>query len=272
MVGNAMLCYGSETDKASPVQQYPILSVAKYLLDGKNIHIEVEGPHPAVLDLQASSKSEAKAMLVKITESRKTAQAAGTHVSAMAIPSSSIPTTTANNIPSTTASKPRWALSLYTFDAEGGEEISITENQQILVTDYDRDDGWWRVETTDGSSGVIPSSYVQFYDSAGDNNNNNAEAVAHPTIGHGTEDVDSAAHDEVEAYMLAKERQQQEDFQQQQQQQQRKIDQQRRDEEERERRRKVQETAQLAEMTRQRQAEEDRRRRETVPRSLVGTG
>jgi hypothetical protein len=262
MVGNAMLCYGSETDKASPVQQYSILSVTKYLFDGKNIHIEAEGPNPAVLDLQASSKSEAKAILVKITESRKAAQAAGTHVSAMATPSS----TTTNNTPCapiTTASEPRWAISLYTFEAEGGEELSITENQQILVTDYDRDDGWWRVETTDGAFGVIPSSFVQFYD-------NNDNEVSRPTIGQGSEDVDSAAHDEVETYMLAKEtreRQQQEDLRQ----QQRKMDQQRRDDEERERRRKVQEAAQLAEMTRQRQAEEDRRKRESIPRSSVGT-
>ncbi|CAO3591343.1 unnamed protein product [Absidia cylindrospora] len=314
LVGNAMLCYGSETDKTSPVQQYPILDVSKYLFDGKNLHIEIDGSNPAVLDLQASSKSEAKAILVKITDSRKVAQVAGTHVSqkmmatAATLPVSS-PTTTAPAPPvittparqltapiaTSSTSEPRWATSLYAFEAEGGEEISIEENQQILVTDYDRDDGWWRVETTDGRSGILPSSYIEFYDDENNTGNNHKDGQQTiPATIHGHhDDVDREAHDEVEAYMrekearehqeqLALERQIEQTEQAERQRRQveaekaaiaaeeeqlRMADQQRRDEEERERRRKVQEAAQRAEVVRQRQMEEDRRKRETTPRS-----
>ncbi|ORZ23245.1 hypothetical protein BCR42DRAFT_446948 [Absidia repens] len=320
LVGNAMLCYGSETDKTSPVQQYPILDVSKYLFDGKNLHIEIDGSNPAVLDLQASSKSEAKAILVKITDSRKVAQVAGTHVSqkmvttATTSPISSSTTTTStlpvtaaptydaparhpstSNATSPSTREPRWATSLYAFDAEGGEEISIEENQQILVTDYDRDDGWWRVETTDGRSGILPTSYIEFYDDANntDNSHNDGQRTV-PDISQGHhDDVDREAHDEVEAYMrekeardrqdqLALERQIEQTEQAERQRRQveaekaaiaaeeeqlRMADQQRRDEEERERRRKVQEAAQRAEVVRQRQMEEDRRKRETTPRS-----
>ncbi|KAI8343537.1 hypothetical protein BC941DRAFT_498554 [Chlamydoabsidia padenii] len=269
MIGNALLCYGSETDKTSPVQQYSILNVVKYLIDGKNIYIDIDAPNPTKLELQATSKSEAKAILGKIIQSHKAAEVAGTRI----IQQEPVAATPIDDNPvthdiSSTPSEPKWAISLYTFDAVGGEEISISENQQILVTDYNRNDGWWRVETIDGSSGVIPSSYVQFYD-----DDHNATLAADDN----NEVVDSAAHDEVEAYLQEQEkRKQQEALQQQQQieqldqiEKQRKMDQSRRDDEERERRRKVQEAAQLAEMTRQRQAEEDRRRRESNPRSLA---
>ncbi|KAI8085032.1 uncharacterized protein BX664DRAFT_338374 [Halteromyces radiatus] len=304
LVGNAMLCYGSETDKTSPVQQYPILDVSKYLFDGKNLHIEIDGSNPAVLDLQASSKSEAKAILVKITDSRKAAQIAGTHISQQqptptiaaptavaSIPSYGTPTksdiSTISAIPTqSSTNEPRWAISLYVFDAEGGEEISVEENQQILVTDYDRDDGWWRVETVDGKSGIIPTTYIQFYDN--DNAITTTQSAASATnVRHDDEDdeVDTAAHDEVEAYMREKElreREKQEALQKEierteqmerqrrqeaEEQRQRLAEQQKREEEERERRRKVQEAAQRAEMARQRQMEEERKNREAAARS-----
>ncbi|KAI9308328.1 hypothetical protein BJ944DRAFT_260437 [Cunninghamella echinulata] len=294
LVGNAMLCYGSETDKISPVQQYPILDVDKYLFDGKNLHIEIGGTNPATLDLQASSKSEAKAIVVKITDSRNTAQIAGTHVNTSPSPtsfdnnnnnvvhnsnalSSSELTANSNNISTTqNSNEPRWAVTLYSFDAEGGEEISIEENQQVLVTDYDRDDGWWRIETVDGKSGIIPTSYIQFYD---DNDKQQ------PTTGAAVvNEVDTAAHDEVEAYLqeqeqkdLIKQRALQKQIEESEQRElqrrmeeeekQHKVEQRRRDEEERERRRKAQEAARLAELARQQQMEEERLQRERSAKS-----
>ncbi|ORZ17196.1 hypothetical protein BCR42DRAFT_450997 [Absidia repens] len=273
LVGNAMLCYGSETDKTSPVQQYPILDVSKYLYNSKTLHIEIDGSNPAVLDLQASSKSEAKAIVVKITDSRKTAQLAATHISQQTTvpPVNNIANSTTNGTKRTITRESRWASSLYAFEAEGGEEISVGENEQILVTDYDRDDGWCRVETVDGKSGILPSSYVQFYDD--DGNQNEMPGTAAENGG-----VDSATSDEVEAYM--RRQQELQDAMQLQDQrssarretqskeiQKRKVDQQTRDKQERERRRRVQEAAQFAEMTRQRQMEDERILRETAPRS-----
>lgn len=184
-VGNGLLCYGSETDTTTPVQQYPILDVTKFLFDGKNLHIEISGSRPAVLDLQASSKSEAKAILVKISDTRSLAQRAATHIkpTTHAPESTSIsygagpksrdaPEGHANppatpphpNQSSPQACEPRWATVLYTFAAESGDEVSVNENEQVLVLDYKREDGWWRVEKTDGRQGIVPSTYVQFSD------------------------------------------------------------------------------------------------------------
>ncbi|KAI8971980.1 hypothetical protein BDF20DRAFT_825269 [Mycotypha africana] len=183
-IGNGMICYGSETDKASPVQQYPILDVTKYLYDGKNLHIEINGSgKDAVLDLQASSKSEAKAILAKIADSTRAAQMSNTHLNQhtserqIAAPAPAITsiqsqhdeqeqqyTTDTHEGEEEPNCEPRWGISLYTFGAEGGDEISVAENEQIYVVDYVRTDGWWRVQKVDGEMGIIPSSYVQFDD------------------------------------------------------------------------------------------------------------
>jgi hypothetical protein len=202
-------------------------------------------------------------------------------------PRHAIPPPTTTTTTTTTTNEPRWAISLYEFTAEGGEEISIAENQQILVTDYDRDDGWWRVETIDGKSGILPTSYVEFHE----DDNNHINSTAAP-VTMTADDVDREAHDEVEAYMRAKEQREREEqaemqlhidrteqLEQQRRRQaeaaaaaeeaERKAEQQRRDEEERERRRKVQEAHQRQEVARQRQMEEERKRRESAVVSRI---
>ncbi|KAI8879312.1 hypothetical protein K501DRAFT_297120 [Backusella circina FSU 941] len=200
-VGNGMICYGSETDKSLPVQQYPILDVTKYLLDSKNLHIEIEGAKSAVLNLQAASKSEAKAILAKITESTRAAQSASTHIN-NATPASPpvqispqppvLPPMQNRQIPPPQPQRatqppvieyqqedeveeeeeeeeganciPKWGISIYNFQAEGGDELSVEENEQLYVLNYERTDGWWRVQKVDGLVGLVPSAYVQFDD------------------------------------------------------------------------------------------------------------
>ncbi|KAI8073889.1 hypothetical protein BC940DRAFT_289441 [Gongronella butleri] len=309
LVGNALLCFGSETDKASPVQQYAILDVAKYLMDGKVLHIEIDQGR-VVLDLQASSKSEAKAIINKISESRQAAQRAGTHVNAsspammtpttpissMSAPSPAIaqpPMPAASPAANANANAARWAISLYDFEAQGGDEVAVQENEQVLVTDADRDDGWWHVETTDGRAGIVPSAYIQFTDedAAPEQQQDHhhahhvhpslpprpapttlAVAAANAAASDDDADVDTAAHDEVEEYLrnrdperqehLALERQIAENERKEMQRRQEEEDRHRRDDEERERRRKAQEAAQRQEIERQRQMEEERRKRE----------
>ncbi|KAG0176379.1 cytoskeletal protein binding protein [Apophysomyces sp. BC1021] len=281
LVGNGMICYGSETDKALPVQQYPILDVSKYLFDGKNLHIEITGTKSAVFDLQASSKSEAKAILVKITDSRKVAQAAATRINPHPAHAIEQPADYAHE-PSSSSShhqtgtkeiteeektvEPKWAIILYSFDAEGIDELVVHENEQVLVLDSSRTDGWWKVENIDGKSGIVPSSYVQFHE---DYNAN-------------TDDADISNDKEMRRQQLEKEERQRQQREEQErdrrrieeeeerlylEKSQRKEEQQKRDEEERERRRKVQEAAQRAEAARQRQIEENHRRKEAERRA-----
>ncbi|KAF7732290.1 cytoskeletal protein binding protein [Apophysomyces ossiformis] len=193
LVGNGMLCYGSETDKVSPVRQFAILDVTNYSQDGKNLHIEIGDATKTVLDFQASSKSEAKAVIVKIEESKLTASAGNPIISTPIPPSTQQSHIThdtqfmeeaasyrqsdqSNQIHEPTAKpepeleipdaacEPKWAIVLYDFEAEGEGEISVKTMEQVLVTDYVSSNEWWTIEHKDGSTGIVPMTYVKFQD------------------------------------------------------------------------------------------------------------
>ncbi|KAI9262560.1 hypothetical protein EDC94DRAFT_608483 [Helicostylum pulchrum] len=310
-IGNGMLCYGSETDKSLPVQQYPILDVTKYLFDGKNLHIEVNGSKNAVLDLQASSKSEAKAILAKIADSTRIAQQSATHLSQqqrqMAAPATPI-VMSAPPLPTAPIQQqqqeeeeeeeeesncvPKWGISIYSFTAEGGDELSVEENEQIYVLDYERTDGWWRVQKVDGDTGLVPSSYVQFDDEE-EADDDTPVVAAGAAVGTAAAAA-AAAHsrmDNVEEIRRKREEeerilQQKRIAQEEERELQRRKDQEerarleeeakrrreeekRREEEERERRKQVQEAAKRAEAARQKQIEEDYRRKEVERKATL---
>lgn len=303
-IGNGMLCYGSETDKSLPVQQYPILDVTKYLFDGKNLHIEVDGSKKAVLDLQASSKSEAKAILVKISDSTRIAQQSATHLTQqqrqMAAPAapvimSPVPVTSPplmiQQQPEEEEEEeesncvPKWGISIYSFKAEGGDELSVEENEQIYVLDYERTDGWWRVQKVDGETGLVPSSYVQFDEEDDDDNMPVAAVVAAASsnpasrmdnveeIRRKREEEERILHQrriaEEEARELQRRKDQEERKRLEEEANRRREEEKRREEEERERRKQVQEAAKRAEAARQKQIEEDYRRKEAERKATL---
>lgn len=311
-IGNGMLCYGSETDKSLPVQQYPILDVTKYLFDGKNLHIEVEGNKQAVLDLQASSKSEAKAILVKISDSTRIAQQSATHLTQqqkqMAAPATPImigapavsapPPAVIQYQPEEEEEEsncvPKWGISIYSFTAEGGDELSVEENEQIYVLDYERTDGWWRIQKVDGETGLVPSSYVQFdddddtpVDSAGAAGlAAGAAAAAAAAAGSAHSRADNVEEirkkreeeerilqqkriAEEEEREMQRRKDQEERKRREEEDNRRREEEKRREEEERDKRRQAQEAAKRAEAARQKQIEEDYRRKEAERKATL---
>lgn len=271
LVGTGMLCYGSETDKALPVQQHPILDVTKYLFDGKTLHIEIGGQQPSELHLQASSKSEAKAIMVKISDSRTIAQKAGVRVA----PESSTasphhqqqqqdhePTPAMPPRPTAAAAAPppsppepesHPAIIMYTFAAEGGDEISVNEGDHVTVLMDDRQDGWCTIRTQRGEQGIVPETYVEMQDhdnAAPTTINEQRPSIPDPMAiqRQREEELLRRQQQEEERAQRARERQEEEERQQAA----------KREQEENERRRKLQEAAQRAEVMRQRQLQQSK--------------
>ncbi|CEH15814.1 Cdc42-interacting protein CIP4 [Ceraceosorus bombacis] len=48
---------------------------------------------------------------------------------------------------------------LYAYDANGDDEVSVSEDEGVIILAGD-DGGWSRVQTASGSSGLVPTSYV----------------------------------------------------------------------------------------------------------------
>ncbi|KAK3558193.1 hypothetical protein QTP86_014010 [Hemibagrus guttatus] len=53
------------------------------------------------------------------------------------------------------------AIALYTFQSENKEEISIQENEELVIFDENSVDGWLQGENSRGERGLFPASYVE---------------------------------------------------------------------------------------------------------------
>ncbi|XP_077424964.1 sorting nexin-33 [Vanacampus margaritifer] len=53
------------------------------------------------------------------------------------------------------------AKALYTFQSENKEEISIQENEDLIIFDENSVDGWFQGENSRGERGLFPASYVE---------------------------------------------------------------------------------------------------------------
>jgi hypothetical protein len=201
LVGNGMLCYGSETDKATPVRQFNTSQVSHVVCDGKHVHIDLTGNQ--TLDFYTASKSEAKSIMTKIDSSKlTTASASSTSLAAPSLASDQqsdisasfhSPAASFQSLPpqqqqlpehprahsplppapvepepvpqpQTPLCEAKWAIALYPFTPESSEETSLAQHEQVLVTDYVGSNDWWVIEHKDGKSGIVPASYVQFQD------------------------------------------------------------------------------------------------------------
>ena len=55
---------------------------------------------------------------------------------------------------------PNAAVVLYDFTADGDDELSVAEGEDLIVLERDSDD-WWKVRNSKGREGVVPASYVE---------------------------------------------------------------------------------------------------------------
>lgn len=77
-------------------------------------------------------------------------------------PAATTPTPTA--VTQEPVCEPKWAIALYTFSPESAEETHLDDLEQVLVTDHVSSAEWWTIEHKDGTSGIVPASYVKFQD------------------------------------------------------------------------------------------------------------
>jgi actin cytoskeleton-regulatory complex protein SLA1 len=55
---------------------------------------------------------------------------------------------------------PNAAVVLYDFTADGDDELTVAEGEDLIVLERDSDD-WWKVRNSKGQEGVVPASYVE---------------------------------------------------------------------------------------------------------------
>lgn len=149
----------------------------------KQIVVVVGGPNPVTLHFHAGSKDNAEEILEKV----KSSKAISTSTTNGASPE---PTRT---VPPVAEAPPRnvhfakdspviippappaeeedeeeeddgaaqdIAVVLYDFKADGEDELSVQEGEQLLVLERDGDE-WWKCRNASGAEGVVPAQYLE---------------------------------------------------------------------------------------------------------------
>ncbi|KDQ64469.1 hypothetical protein JAAARDRAFT_75108 [Jaapia argillacea MUCL 33604] len=91
------------------------------------------------------------------------------------------------------------ATALYDFPADGEDELSVQEGEQLFVLERDGDE-WWKCRNAHGGEGVVPASYLELVAGTATNPHAHEDEV---------EDVDTSAQDaaaQAEAERLEQER------------------------------------------------------------------
>lgn len=70
-------------------------------------------------------------------------------------------TSSATSVPkAASASVQVTATALYDFEAQGDDELPMTEGEILTIMDKSNDD-WWTVKNARGKQGVVPAQYVE---------------------------------------------------------------------------------------------------------------
>jgi actin cytoskeleton-regulatory complex protein SLA1 len=167
----------------------------------KHLHLEIGGAETINLHFNVGSKDTAEAIVKKLESSKSLATNVSSSVplASRASPSPESPAPPAISVSVGTGQKPnrngatvRFAPSpamipspvtpiagdmeeeeeelatqgetgsaLYDFVADGEDELSVKEGEQLIILDRVSSDEWWKCRNVHGAEGVVPASYVE---------------------------------------------------------------------------------------------------------------
>ena len=147
----------------------------------KHVLVEIGGTNSASLHFNAGSRDTAEAIVRKLETSKQLSAPPPERLEEPTVPperprsaSKSVhfdaapaiipdPDDTYEEEPGRRGSQgydPNAAVVLYDFTADGDDELTVAEGEDLIVLERDSDD-WWKVRNTKGREGVVPASYVE---------------------------------------------------------------------------------------------------------------
>jgi hypothetical protein len=146
----------------------------------KHVLVSIGGPSPASLHFNAGSKDTADAIVRKLETSKQMSAPPETLEEPVASPErprSAAKTVHFDNAPAIIPDPeeseeeepepevpqeydPNAAVVLYDFTADGDDELTVAEGEDLIALETDSDD-WWKVRNSEGREGVVPASYVE---------------------------------------------------------------------------------------------------------------
>ncbi|CAG8456662.1 8276_t:CDS:10 [Gigaspora rosea] len=176
-IGGENIYYASETDK-TPVQIWKISDVEDVKYEKKNVTIKFGSPKSATFNFQTASKSDAEAIYRQYGECAASLELPTVNIDASSIksprPSSAhdsqnteesesqadVEENETEEVNEMELPQPKIGIALYNFDAQGDDEISIQEGDEVWIIDDVSSNEWWKCRKDD-EEGMVPSSYIK---------------------------------------------------------------------------------------------------------------
>jgi len=161
----------------SPVKQYPITDLgsvsqpsSKQLLlaitsldEPLHFHCGSSDTAAAIVNKLEASKAAAGEALEMIEAETRGGASSGEEEAAVAAAPKAVRWAAT---PASPLNAKLAATVLYDFEAQGEDELSVTEGEELTVVDKENDE-WWTVRNASGQEGVVPAQYVELADGAG---------------------------------------------------------------------------------------------------------
>lgn len=134
-------------EKASdgPTQEWTADKMTHYSREGKHIFLELVRPSKSV-DFHAGAKDTAEEIVSALGEMAGAMKANGLR----------------EVIAAATSHSQKTGVVLYDFMAQGDDEVTVAEGDEVIILDDKKSSDWWHVRRLkDGDEGVVPSSYIE---------------------------------------------------------------------------------------------------------------
>ena len=145
-VNKGIIMIAPEKSRDGPQKEWTAEKLTHYSIEGKHVFMELVRPSKSI-DFHAGAKDTAHEIVSALGELAGAARAAGLSEVIAAGRGSQAQKT---------------GIMRFTFTAQGDDEVTVTENDDLVVLDDSKSEEWWMVRRVkNGREGVVPSSYVE---------------------------------------------------------------------------------------------------------------
>ena len=135
-----------EKKKDGPQREWSAEKLTHYSIEGKHVFMELVRPSRSI-DFHAGAKDTAEEIVSSLGELAGMSRAEGLREVIAA---------------STGGKAQKNGHMLYEFMAQGEDEVTVAENDDVIILDDAQSEEWWKVRRVkNGKEGVVPSSYVE---------------------------------------------------------------------------------------------------------------
>lgn len=140
-----MILIAPEHAQDGPSQEWTADRMTHYSREGKHVFLELVRPSKSV-DFHAGAKDTAEEIVAALGEMAGAVRAEGLREVIMA----------------GTGRELRKGKMLYDFMAQGEDEVTVADGDEVIILDDSKSEDWWQVRRVkNGKEGVVPSSYVE---------------------------------------------------------------------------------------------------------------